>query len=89
MLLEIDPYDCYNWFMEFSADSYEWVMYFNIFQMIYFNSDFTTKPYISSSQYLLKMSDFPHGDWCEIWDILYFGFVNKHKKKLQKNYRFA
>ena len=40
----------------------------------------TTKPYISSSNYIRKMSDFAKRAWCEIWDGLFWRFVNKHEK---------
>ncbi|MBD3353146.1 MAG: hypothetical protein GF364_16815 [Candidatus Lokiarchaeota archaeon] len=46
-----------------------------------------TKPYISSSNYLLKMSDFPKGKWCKIFDALYWNFIENQKEKLQENPR--
>jgi deoxyribodipyrimidine photolyase-related protein len=47
----------------------------------------TTKPYISSSNYLCKMSNYPQGDWTEIWDGLFWRFVNKHKLLFSSNNR--
>jgi len=38
-----------------------------------------TKPYLSSSHYLLKMSDYPAGPWGEIWDGLFWRFIKKHQ----------
>jgi deoxyribodipyrimidine photolyase-related protein len=34
-----------------------------------------TKPYISSSNYIRKMSSFGRGDWCDIWDGLFWRFI--------------
>jgi deoxyribodipyrimidine photolyase-related protein len=36
---------------------------------------FTTKPYVSGSNYVRKMSDYPKGPWCEIWDGLFWSFI--------------
>ena len=40
------------------------------------------KPYISSSNYILKMSNYKKGDWSEIWTKLYHQFLKKHRTKL-------
>ncbi|MDX4070273.1 hypothetical protein Q6A88_00975 [Aliarcobacter skirrowii] len=48
----------------------------------------TTKPYISSSNYLLKMSDYSKNEsWCEILDALYWRFLYKYSFKFDKNPR--
>ena len=59
-ITHVKPSQMYKWFMEFSLDSYDWVMEFNVYCMGSYSDGgtFTTKPYISSSQYLLKMSDY-------------------------------
>ena len=38
------------------------------------------KPYISSSNYILKMSNYKKGDWSKKWDDLYHSFLKKHNK---------
>jgi len=35
----------------------------------------------------LQMSDFPEGDWCRIWDGLYWRFIDKHFDFFKKNPR--
>lgn len=35
------------------------------------------------------MSNFEKGDWCEIWDALYWRFIYKHKKVFEKNPRMS
>ena len=39
----------------------------------------STKPYISGSSYVLKMSNYKKGDWCPIWDSLFWNFINKQR----------
>jgi deoxyribodipyrimidine photolyase-related protein len=39
----------------------------------------STKPYLSGSAYLKKMSDYPKGEWEEIWDSLYWNFIDKQR----------
>lgn len=60
LLCEIDPQDVYFWFMEMFVDAYEWVMVPNIMGMSQFadGGEMMTKPYISGSNYVLKMSDY-------------------------------
>jgi deoxyribodipyrimidine photolyase-related protein len=91
-LNRIAPKEGFKWFMEFSCDSYDWVMHQNVFDMVFFvngDSDNQTmrKPYISSSNYILKMSNYEEGEWSKIWDDLYYKFLKANKKKLWK-YRY-
>jgi deoxyribodipyrimidine photolyase-like uncharacterized protein len=73
LLCEIDPTSIYQWFMELLIDAYDWVMVPNVFGMSQHADGglIATKPYVSGSSYVLKMSDFRKGPWCEIWDALY------------------
>ena len=77
--------------MELFIDSYDWVMVPNVYGMSLHadGGTFTTKPYISGSNYLLKMSDYGKGPWCEIADGLYWSFIAKHQKAFVKNPRMA
>ncbi len=77
LLCRIKPDDVYRWFMELFVDSYDWVMVPNVYGMSQFadGGTFTTKPYISGSNYVLKMSDETKGPWCEIWDGLFWTFI--------------
>jgi deoxyribodipyrimidine photolyase-related protein len=86
----IHPKEVYRIFMEWSIDAYEWVMIPNVFGMGQFASNIMmTRPYFSSSNYILKMSNFKKGDWCKIWDSVYYSFINKHEKLLSSNYATA
>jgi deoxyribodipyrimidine photolyase-related protein len=57
-----------------------------------------TKPYFSSSNYILKMGDYKENKdikildkytWCEIWDALYYRFIHKNHEILRKIYATA
>jgi deoxyribodipyrimidine photolyase-related protein len=91
-LCEFDPDEIYRWFMELFIDSYDWVMVPNVYAMSQ-NADgglITTKPYFSGSSYLKKMGyDDLEGDWCEVWDGLYWKWINEHQDTLSKNPRWA
>ncbi len=90
-LCEVDPDEIYRWFMEMFIDAYDWVMVPNVYAMSQ-NADggsITTKPYFSGSNYVLKMSNYPRGDWCEIWDGLYWRWIWKQRKALASNPRWA
>ncbi len=91
-LCEIDPDEIYKWFMEFYIDAYDWVMVPNVYGMSQFADGglITTKPYISSSNYILKMSDYSKNEeWCEIWDGLFWRFLHKNKTKIASNSRIG
>lgn len=83
-LCSIDPNNIYKWFMEFSLDSYDWVMINNVYSMgLYADGGVTTtKPYISSSNYILNMSNIKKdGHWNDIWDVLYYYFIYRNYNK--------
>ena len=82
----ISPKEGFRWFMEFSIDSYEWVMKQNVLDMVFFVTGGKTmrKPYVSSSNYILKMSTYKKGEWSEKWNELYHKFMKKNKDKLWK-----
>jgi len=83
LLLEVDPEEVYDWFMEMFIDSYEWVMAPNVYGMgQYAWPEMMTKPYISSSNYINKMSHYEAGDWEEKWDGLYWNFILEHEDKI-------
>ncbi|UCE18276.1 MAG: cryptochrome/photolyase family protein [Gemmatimonadota bacterium] len=91
LLCEIHPDEVYRWFMEFFVDSSDWVMVPNVYGMGQFadGGSFATKPYISGSSYILKMSDFPKGAWCDVIDGLYWRFIGKHRRFFLKNPRMS
>ena len=89
LLCEFDPNEVYRWFMELFIDSYDWVMVPNVYGMSQFGDGglMSTKPYISGSSYILKMSNYKRGDWCIIWDSLFWNFIDKQREFFLTNPR--
>jgi len=91
LLCEFDPKEVYRWFMEFFIDAYDWVMVPNVYGMSQFADGgfFATKPYISGSNYVMKMSNYKKGEWQKTWDGLFWRFMNKHRDFFLKNPRIG
>jgi deoxyribodipyrimidine photolyase-related protein len=91
LLCEFDPDEVYRWFMELFIDAYDWVMVPNVYGMSQFADGglMSTKPYISGSNYLVKMSDYPKGDWQQTWDALFWRFLDTHRSFFLKNPRLG
>ncbi len=91
LLCEFNPDEVYKWFMEMFADAYDWVMVPNTYGMTQFSDGgiMMTKPYISGSNYIMKMSDYKKGDWQLTWDGLFWRFMHVHRDVLGTNQRLA
>lgn len=91
LLCEFDPNEVYRWFMELFVDAYDWVMVPNVYGMTQFADGglMTTKPYISGSNYLLKMGDWEKGEWCAAWDGLFWRFMHEHRNFFSQNPRLG
>lgn len=96
LLLKIKPNDVFKIFMEWTVDAYEWVMTGNVYGMAQHADGgiIMTRPYFSSSNYILSMSNYKCGsgkesDWCKIWDALYGSFIEKHSAYLKRGYSTA
>ena len=91
LLCRIHPNQVYKWFMEMFIDSNDWVMVPNVYGMSQFSDGgiFSTKPYISSSNYVKKMSNFKSGNWCLVWDGLFWKFIKENESYFRKQYRLA
>jgi len=91
LLSQIHPDEVYRWFMSMYVDAYDWVMVPNVYGMSQFadGGSFATKPYISGSNYIKKMSNYPAGEWEEIWTALYWNFINTHQDFFKSNHRLS
>lgn len=91
LLCEFDPDDVYKWFMEMYIDSYDWVMVPNTYGVTQFADGglMMTKPYISGSNYLIKMGDYKKGEWQQIWDGLFWRFMHKQRHFFESNPRLS
>ena len=90
-LCGIHPDIIYKWFMEMFIDSAEWVMVPNVYGMGTFSDGgvFATKPYICGSSYMLRMSNFKKGDWCDVVDGLYWQFIENNREFFNSNPRLS
>lgn len=89
LLCEIAPDGVFAWFMAWFVDSAAWVMGPNVYGMGQFadGGRMMTKPYISGSNYLRKMGDYPSGAWQEVWDGLYWRFIETQRDYFAQNPR--
>ena len=104
LLMNINPKEVYKWFMICFIDSYDWVMVPNVMGMSQYSSTtitMMTKPYFSSSNYIIKMSNYKLNAydkiildnkeyyWNEIWNALYYNFINNNKNEFKHIYSLA
>ncbi len=103
LLCGYHPKSVSDWFQAFvSIDAYDVFMVPNVYEMVCFSAGgiMMTRPYFSSSNYIVRMSDFRASDgsvavegktyaWTEIWDALYYRFVFTHRRVLKSNYSTA
>lgn len=99
LICGIDPHQVNDWFQGFvSIDAYDVFMIPNVLGMSqHADGGITmTRPYFSSSNYIKKMIGrgergvviLPSGnyEWDEVWDAVYYAFIDKHFEYLMKNY---
>jgi deoxyribodipyrimidine photolyase-related protein len=86
VMCNVHPHDVVRWFSEMvSMDAYHWVMVSNVMSMGYYDPRFTQKPYISTSNYIVNLSDYSkNGEWRKIWDSLFYSFLKEQETKLAK-----
>ncbi|MBN2762473.1 MAG: cryptochrome/photolyase family protein [Bacteroidales bacterium] len=91
LLCEFDPDEVYRWFMELFIDAYDWVMVPNVYGMSQFADGgiVATKPYVSGSNYLMKMSNYKKGNWQAVWDGLFWRFMHAHRDFFLQNPRLS
>ncbi len=91
LLCEFDPDEVYKWFMTLYIDAYDWVMVPNVYGMTQFADGglMTTKPYISGSNYLMKMGRWEKGEWQQVWDGLFWRFLSKQRTFFTQNPRLG
>ncbi len=98
-LAGVEPQAVVAWFTSFYIDAYDWVMQPNVVGMG-LNADggiIATKPYISSANYINKMSDYctgcafartkRHGENACPFNYLYWNFLIKNEDALRSNPR--
>ena len=87
----VNPNKMYQWFMEMYIDSADWVMVPNVYGMGSYADGgiFSTKPYICGSSYMLRMSNYKKGEWCDVVDGLYWRFIENNLNFFKTNPRLS
>lgn len=95
-LLDVSPRELTDWFWVAYADAYDWVVEPNVLGMGTFAAGdlMTTKPYVSGSNYIDRMSDYcgecrfdPDTD-CPL-RRLYWAYLDRHADRLEGNRRMS
>lgn len=91
LLCRIHNSEMIRWYMELCHDAYDWVMVPNVYGMGYSSDLMTTKPYISGSNYVLKMSGNvgKNDKWVHLWDALFYAFLHRQQENLKNNHRMS
>ena len=101
LLAGVDPGEVHEWYLEVYADAYEWVEAPNTIGMIQFADGgiIASKPYVSSGNYIAKMSDYcksctygvtvKTGEGACPFNLLYWHFLIRHRERFEDNPRMA
>lgn len=86
MLCEIHPDQIYRWFSELTIDTYDWTAVPNI----YTNNMFMSQPQdsalpIAPAEEILEVSNYQRDVWSDVWDGLYWRFIEKNAEKFSKD----
>ena len=100
-LAGIDPAQVHEWYLAVYADAYEWVEAPNTVGMSQFADGgvIASKPYVSSGNYIAKMSDYCAGCAYSVttktgkgacpFNLLYWAFLERHKAQFAQNPRMG
>ncbi|MEO1639770.1 MAG: cryptochrome/photolyase family protein [Pseudomonadota bacterium] len=101
LLAGLNPQEVSEWYLAVYADAYEWVEAPNVIGMSLFADDgiIASKPYISSGNYIKKMSNHccscayrvqdKTGETACPFNLLYWHFLDRHRGKFSGNPRMA
>ncbi|MDJ1007603.1 MAG: cryptochrome/photolyase family protein [Paracoccaceae bacterium] len=101
LLAGIDPSEVHDWYLAVYADAYEWVEAPNVIGMSQFADGgvVASKPYVSSGNYIAKMSNYCDGCAYDVktklgegacpFNLLYWAFLDRHRARFSKNPRMA
>lgn len=101
LLAGIDPFQVHEWYLAVYADAFEWVEAPNVIGMSQFADGgiVGSKPYVSSGNYIAKMSDYCAGCLYAVKDktgpsacpfnLLYWDFLIRHRETFVNNPRMT
>jgi deoxyribodipyrimidine photolyase-related protein len=99
LLIGVDPQQVQEWYLSVYADAFEWVEAPNTLGMSQFADGgmLASKPYVSSGNYIDKMSDYCDGCTYDVrqktgagacpFNLLYWWFLDRHRQRFEKNHR--
>ena len=91
-LTQVDPKEVYQWYMEMMIDAYDWTLVPNVYgfsQCADGGALLSVPPAICDSDLLMRMSYYQKDDWADVWDGLYWGFIDKHRTGFNKKSHLA
>ena len=101
LLVGVEPRQVHEWYLAVYADAFEWVEAPNVIGMSQFADGgiIASKPYISSGNYIDKMSDYckdcsykvkdkTGADACP-FNLLYWHFLDRHRERFKGNHRMG
>ncbi|MFX0544921.1 cryptochrome/photolyase family protein [Roseovarius sp. S1116L3] len=101
LLAGIDPAEVHEWYLSVYVDAYEWVEAPNVIGMSQWADGgiIASKPYVSSGNYINKMSDYcgrcaysvkqKTGEGSCPFNTLYWHFLNRHRQRFEGNHRMG
>ncbi len=101
LLAGIAPYEVHEWYLAVYIDAYEWVEAPNVIGMSQWADGgiIASKPYVSSGNYINKMSDYcgdcaysvrdKTGEQSCPFNTLYWHFLDRHRERFQGNHRMG
>ena len=101
LLAGISPREVQDWYLVVYADAYEWVEAPNTIGMSQFADGgmIASKPYVSSGNYIDKMSNYCDGCAYDVrkktgkgacpFNLLYWWFLDRHAQRFRKNPRMG
>lgn len=101
LLAGVDPAQVHEWYLAVYADAFEWVEAPNVIGMSQFADGgiIASKPYISSGNYINKMSDYcascaysvaqKTGEGACPFNLLYWHFLHRHRDRFGRNPRMG
>ena len=101
LLAGVDPAQVHAWYLAVYADAYEWVEAPNVIGMSQFADGgiIASKPYVSSGNYINRMSDYCKGCAYSVtrktgqgacpFNLLYWHFMDRHRDRFAGNPRMA
>lgn len=88
LLCNIQPEQMYRWYQELFIDAHDWTVLPAVYQSLKVGAGNISPfgaPYVCPSNAIIEGGDYERGLWSDIWDGLFWRFVEKHRASFSKN----